>query len=47
MRTGCFKRAAAVLLTVAAGSGLLLGAGRVSAAPGLNPLSATTPIASQ
>jgi hypothetical protein len=34
MRTGCFRRAAAVLLTVAAGSGLLLGAGRASGTTG-------------
>jgi hypothetical protein len=34
MRAGCFRRAAAVLLTVAAGSGLLLGTGRASAATG-------------
>jgi hypothetical protein len=31
MRTGCFRRAAAVLLTAAAGSGLLLGGALLSA----------------
>jgi hypothetical protein len=34
VRAGCFRRAAAVLLTVAAGSGLLLGAGHASGATG-------------
>ncbi len=38
----CFRQAAAVLLTVAAGSGLLLGTGRASAAAGHRPASQAT-----
>jgi hypothetical protein len=39
MRAGCFRRAAAVVLTVAAGSGLLVGTGRAQASAAQAPAS--------